>query len=352
MTTICLQNSIAIVESNGLKKIGQHLSRVLPKGHGLIITDSNVGPIYANSASKILKLWGFSNSIITIPAGEKSKGWSTFTKVAETVADSDKPFTFIAGLGGGVVGDFSGFLASIYRRGVPHVQLPTSLMAQVDSSIGGKNGLNAIAAKNIYGTVCQPILTLTDPLTLQTLGEREFYSGFGEIIKQAILSQPKQLGILASLAPNIRDQDMEQIIARNIRIKMKCVQDDLLGTKGLRDKLNFGHTVGHAIEQVAGYGTYLHGEAISMGIVAALKASEQEGLPSSFTEEVIKLLELYKLPTSIPKNLSASRLINAITKDKKFQNNIRFVLLKEPGKAYISETVTYQGIATAIEQTR
>jgi len=349
---IKLPHGLAIVEQNGINKLGTHLQSIIPKGQGLIITDSNVGPLYAQKVHRTLKASGFNTSTSTIPAGEKSKGFETFTKVAETVASLSTPITFVVGLGGGVVGDFSGFLAAIYRRGVPHVQIPTSLMAQVDSSVGGKNGLNAIAAKNMFGTILQPVLTLVDTQTLHTLGDREFYSGFGEIIKHMAISSPATLVKLSKIAKTAISQNLETLIAQNIRIKKHFVQNDILGNKGIRDQLNFGHTVGHAIEQVAGYGTYLHGEAISMGMVVALSISNQYGLPTEASAKVISLLEAYQLPTTIPANLVTTDLLEVLKQDKKFQGTIRFVLLKTLGKPYISNTVTYKAIAKAIDKCR
>ena len=182
---------------------------------------------------------------------------------------------FVAALGGGVVGDLAGFVASIYYRGIPHVQIPTTVVAQVDSAIGGKTGVNARDGKNLIGSFHQPALVIADPETLSTLPKREFNEGIAEIIKHAVI---RDAAMLVDLHKPVTS-DLPPLIARNQEIKSAIVVEDEFEKLGVRALLNFGHTIGHAIENAAGYGRYLHGEAVSLGIAAALRLSVDTGWP-------------------------------------------------------------------------
>jgi len=248
-------------------------------------------------------------------------------------------------LGGGVVGDLAGFVAAIYHRGLPCVQIPTTIVAQVDSSVGGKTGVNATGGKNLIGAFHQPRLVIADTGTLSTLPAREFNEGFAEVIKHAAIRDFDMLD-----APD----DLPALIARNVAIKAAIVAEDEFETKGVRALLNFGHTIGHGIENAAGYGRYLHGEAISLGLVAACRLSvEKAGLDPAARDRIFSALARHRLPVSLPPDIATEAILSAMRKDKKFHGgSVRFVLLKRPGEAFVSGDVTEADIARQIEALR
>ena len=313
-----------------------------------MVTDSNVGPLYAQAVARSLQGAGFTPIVITIPAGEGSKSLA----IAETICDEmitaglDRG-GFVAALGGGVIGDLAGFVASIYYRGIPHVQIPTTVVAQVDSAIGGKTGVNARGGKNLIGSFHQPALVIADPAVLSTLPKREFNEGIAEVIKHAVIRDAKMLDDLTRVAAS----DLPSLIARNQQIKARIVSEDEFEKLGLRALLNFGHTIGHAIENAAGYGRFLHGEAVSLGIAAALDLSvDRAGLPIDQAEIVLKSLSAFDLPVKMPHDIPTQSLMKALGKDKKFEAGaIRFVLTKSLGSAFVSKEVTEGDVRRAIE---
>ena len=219
--------------------------------------------------------------LITIPAGEKSKTLKQAGAICDQMiaAGLDRQ-SFVVGLGGGMIGDISGFVAAIYHRGIPHVQIPTTLLAMVDSSIGGKTGVDTRAGKNLIGVFHQPSLVIDDLDVLKTLPRREFNQGFAEIIKHAIIADPKMFRMLQSWKAGAAPA-LQRLIKRNIQIKSRIVAKDERDRTGERALLNFGHTVGHAIERAGNYRKFLHGEAVSLGIVAACAISmKRAGLPA------------------------------------------------------------------------
>jgi 3-dehydroquinate synthase len=289
--------------------------------------------------------------VITIPAGEKSKTLKQAGAICEQMiaAGLDRQ-SFVIGLGGGVIGDISGFVAAIYHRGIPHVQVPTTLLAMVDSSIGGKTGVNTAEGKNLIGAVHQPSLVIDDLDVLKTLPCREFNQGFAEIIKHGIIADAKMFGMLqdwkAREAPALK-----QLVLRNIKIKSKIIASDEYDRTGKRALLNFGHTVGHAIERAGNYRKFLHGEALSLGIVAACAvSSKRAGLPPSQRDAVVDLLQRFELPTCLPKNFPRNKIVSALKFDKKFEGGkIRFVVTPKIGAARVSRDVTMEDIREAID---
>jgi 3-dehydroquinate synthetase len=225
-------------------------------------------------------------------------------------------------------------VAAIYHRGIPHVQIPTTLLAMVDSSIGGKTGVDTRAGKNLIGAFHQPSLVIDDVDLLKTLPRRQFNQGFAEIIKHAIIADRKMFRTLQSLKAGSTPA-LQQLIKRNIQIKSRIVAKDERDRTGQRALLNFGHTVGHAIEQAAGYKKLLHGEAISLGMVAACEISMRKaGLPESQRTEIIAMLELYRLPTRLPGNVPREQIRYALAFDKKFAcGEARFVVTPAIGSA-------------------
>lgn len=331
-------------------------AKALPKRGSkcAIITDSNVAPLYSSSAETALRDAGFSPITITVPAGEASKSMEVVTDVSRQMirAGLDRS-AFIIALGGGVVGDLAGFVASIYFRGIPFIQVPTTIVSQVDSSVGGKTGVNAPEGKNLIGAFHQPATVLADTETLTTLPQREYAEGYGEVIKHAAIRDGAMLDHLPS-PTEIDPIALTPLIARNVAIKARVVEEDERETAGVRALLNFGHTIGHGIEAAGGYGRFLHGEAISLGLHAALALSiDHAGLSASDAQAVASQLDHFGLPATLPPDISTASILDALKTDKKFAAGaIRFVLLRTLGDAYVSDAITLDHIETAIEALR
>src|SRR5437870_9075628 len=241
-----------------------------------------------------------------------------------------------------MVGDISGFVAAIYERGIPHVQIPTTLLAMVDSSIGGKTGVNASAGKNLIGAFHHPSLVIDDVDLLKTLPRREFNQGFAEIIKHAIIADAEMFTALR----HVDLSNLAPLVRRNIEIKSRIVAKDELDQTGERALLNFGHTVGHAIERAGDYREFLHGEAVSLGIVAACAISiKKAGLPRDQRDAVVDLLRIFELPTQLPRDFPREKIFEALPYDKKFESgNIWFVVTPRIGSAHLSSDVTMEDI--------
>lgn len=341
-----------VIVGNGiLARTGEFILPVLKPRKCAIVTDENVGPLYAGIVEQSLANAGFTPTRIVVPAGEKSKSLGVVEEVADQMiaAGLDRS-SMVAGLGGGVVGDLSGFVAAVFFRGIPHVQIPTTVIAQVDSSVGGKTGVNSRLGKNLIGSFHQPSLVIVDPATLRSLPKREFNEGFAEIIKHAaIRSAP-----LLDETLHFQDNDLSSLIAQNIKIKARIVSEDEFETKDLRALLNFGHTIGHAIENCAGYGRYLHGEAISIGLAGAVALSKKKAsLSEAEGDRILDALRAFDLPVTIPNDLPTDRIMEALGRDKKFVNGaIRFVVVPMLGKAVVSQTINRDDIREAIEGLR
>lgn len=328
-----------LLDSVGAQAAARH-SRL---GKVAVVTDANVAALYADRVLTSLSDAGFEPRLIVVPAGEESKCLAGVEMICDAmIAGGLDRSSLLVALGGGVVGDLAGFAAAVYYRGIPFLQIPTTVVAQVDSSVGGKTGVNATGGKNLIGAFHQPTLVLADPLTLQTLPDREFNEGVAEIIKHAAIRDPDMLDILD---PACRS-GLVPLIARNVGIKATIVAADERETTGERALLNFGHTIGHAVENVAGYGRLLHGEAISIGLHAALLLSQKfTGLAESEAARVLDALRAFHLPVELPADISTDAVIDAMMKDKKFAaGKIRFVLLSALGSAHLSEVVTLEAI--------
>jgi 3-dehydroquinate synthase len=324
-------------------------ARELALGSGCaIISDANVSPLYGGPAMESLRAAGFRPVAITAPAGEKSKSLEQAEWICERMigAGLDRKGWLLA-LGGGVVGDLAGFAAAIYYRGIPYIQAPTTIVAQVDSAVGGKTGVNARNGKNLIGAFHQPRLVLADVDTLATLPEREFNEGFAEVIKHGAIRDRSLLDAVAALDR----ADLAPIIRRNVEIKARIVAADEHETTGERALLNFGHTIGHGIEAAAGYGRLLHGEAISLGLVAACRISvARAGLDPAEARRLTALLEQFHLPVRLPEGIAKDAILAALKADKKFEEGaIRFVLCPRLGEAFVSKDVTLGDIAEAVE---
>ena len=314
-----------------------------------VITDQNVGKLHSAAVLESLRAAGFELTLLTVAAGEKSKSMAAAENLIDGMlaAGLDRG-SFVVALGGGVIGDLAGFVAAIYQRGIPFVQIPTTIVAQVDSSIGGKTGVNAKAGKNLIGAFHQPCLVLADTDTLATLPDREYREGFAEVIKHAAIRDAEMLDAIDASA---RRESLAPLVARNIGIKAAIVAEDEKERSDKRALLNFGHTVGHAIENVAGYGELLHGEAISIGLAAALVISQKKsGLSAQDADRIRTKLSSFGLPLTLPKHLGTDALLSAAAKDKKFSGGkIRFVVVPRLGEAVVADNVTEADLREAID---
>ncbi len=342
----------ALVGTNLLDQFGKYARKYLAREGSAIISDSNVAPLFAERVTKSLRSAGFRSTLITIPAGEKSKTLEQAGAICDQmIAVGLDRQSFLVGLGGGVIGDISGFVAAIYHRGIPHVQIPTTLLAMVDSSIGGKTGVDTRDGKNLIGVFHHPSLVIDDLDVLKTLPRREFNQGFAEIIKHAIIADTRMFRILQSWKAGAAPA-LQRLIKRNIKIKSKIVAKDERDQTGERAVLNFGHTVGHAIERAGNYRKFLHGEAVSLGIVAACAISmKKAGLPADQHNAIVSLLQRYELPTRLPPTFPREKIFDALKFDKKFEDGkIRFVVTPRIGLARVTSAVTLDDIREAVSQ--
>ncbi len=320
-----------------LPQLGKKCAELKLGNRCAVISDKNVAPLYAKAALTSLEKAGFQPVLITVPAGETAKRIKTVEYCyGQLTKHRLERKSFIVAFGGGVVGDLAGFVAATYLRGVPFVQVPTTLLAQVDSSVGGKVGVNLKAGKNLVGAFYQPKVVLCDLDTLKTLPEREFRAGLAEVIKYGIIYDAPLFKRLERDLESILKRDakvLTQVIGRCCEIKADVVGQDETET-GLRAILNFGHTIGHAIENSSGYGKYLHGEAISIGQVAAARLSQElTGLSKGEVQRIAKLFERAGLPTRIKLSVTQKqRLLDAMKLDKKVSaGEIKFVLAEKIG---------------------
>ncbi len=312
----------------------------LAPGRAALVTDSNVARHYARRASDSLTGAGFAPEVIEIAAGEASKSLATLADLYDrmTAAEIDRAGAVFA-LGGGVVGDLAGYAAATYLRGIAVVQVPTTVVAQVDSALGGKTGVNHPRAKNLIGAFHQPRAIVADVATLATLPEREYREGFAEVIKYGAIMDAAMvsdlehdLALIAARDPAI----LEAVVARSLRHKAAIVAADERET-GMRKILNFGHTLGHALEASAGYGRYLHGEAVAIGMAAAAALSEKHGgLGADEAARLVRLLARAGLPTAMPPDARHDAgFESALRLDKKrADGEIEFVLLDRLGHAF------------------
>jgi 3-dehydroquinate synthase len=306
---------------------------------GLIVTNTTIAPLYAAVLERAIAARHDAVHVVVLPDGEAHKNWQTLNLIYDALLQHgcDRK-TVLYALGGGVVGDMTGFAAASYMRGVPFVQVPTTLLAQVDSSVGGKTGINHPLGKNMIGAFYQPRLVVCDLDTLQTLPAREFSAGLAEVIKYGPIADPDLLDwIEANMNRLVRRETaaLAHAVRRSCEIKAWVVGQDERES-GLRAILNFGHTFGHAIEAGLGYGEWLHGEAVGCGMVMAMQLSRRLGLvDGAWVERVTAVLRQAGLPTVGP-SLGADRYLELMRVDKKAEaGQIRFVVIDRPGSASV-----------------
>lgn len=353
ITVDLAERSYDVIVGHGVLGRAGEVARSLPSTRGrkaALVTDSTVGPLHAATVIASLEGAGYQVATIVVPAGESSKSMEQVTHVCRELhrAGLDRG-SFVVALGGGVIGDLAGFCAAIFNRGVPFIQIPTTIVSLVDSSVGGKTGVNLPEGKNLLGAFHQPAAVLADMDTLSTLPLRAYREGFAEVIKHAAIRDRDMLDEIGAFRDG--PAGIAPLILRNVGIKAAIVKEDERETTGTRALLNFGHTIGHGIESAA-EGAFLHGEAISLGIKAALALSvAKAGLDEADAERVIDLLRQFELPLFLDARLSAERILEKLGRDKKFVDGaIRFVLLRSLGDAFVSSEVTREEIAREVHR--
>lgn len=347
-----------IISENILNKSGKILKSLKLGNSIFIITDNIVGKLYGGKVIKSLKNAGFNDiGKIEIKTGEKSKSFNTYIKILNKIYDFDKnqqKKVVIVTLGGGVVGDLGGFVAGTYRRGVNYIQIPTTLLGQVDCGLGGKTAFNFKEAKNLIGAFWQPKLVYMDIHTLKTLNLRELKCGLAEVIKYGVIKDSKLFKYLEKNIEKILNYNivcLKHIISTCVRIKAKITSLDERDEKGIRIILNFGHTIGHAIESATNYKAYKHGEAIAIGMITAGGIAKKLKLFSDSGFKRLKdLIKRVGLPTKI-KNCSLKNIINSMRRDKKFVSGVnRFVLPVKIGQVKVISNIKESIIKTAIKE--
>jgi shikimate kinase/3-dehydroquinate synthase len=309
-----------------------------------LVVDSNVHDLYSPMVTAGLRQAGFAPEVYVVPAGEASKSQQQLSALYDWLVEwrAERGEALIA-FGGGVVGDLAGYVAATYLRGIPLIQVPTSLLAQVDASIGGKTGINHPMGKNLIGAFYQPRLVLADPATLLTLPARERTEGWAEVVKYGIILDAELVALLEAHAGTLRDflhppvTLLCHIVARSIDLKAAVIEEDER-EQGRRAMLNYGHTLAHALENVAGYGTWLHGEAVSLGMVAAALIAQRAGLFSAAeAARQNRLLEALGLPIAYRGQVSAQDILAAIQLDKKVTGKkVRWIMPRHIGEVIVT----------------
>jgi len=317
--------------------------------HAVLVTDTNVDELYADGVADQFSEAGMDVHLLTVDAGEASKSPEMAIELWESMlAEGTDRQSAVVAVGGGVVGDLAGFVAATFARGLPFFQVPTTLLAQVDSSVGGKVGINLPEAKNIVGAFWQPIGVLIDVDVLSTLSDREFAAGMAEVIKYGVILDEKFFQYLEEHQSAIAARDADvlvQVIARSCQLKADVVEADERELSGERAKLNYGHTFGHAFEAATHYGSLLHGEAIAMGMVCASRLAEGMGrIDAECTERQIALFRHFGLPTD-PPAIDPEESFRLMWHDKKVANGqIRFVLPTRLGEVELVDQVPSEAV--------
>ena len=315
------------------------LTQHIPGNSALIVTNETVAPLYLDKVEAALD--GFKYETLVLPDGEEYKNLQTLNTIYDCLLNKkfDRNTTLIA-LGGGVIGDITGYAAASYQRGVHFIQIPTTLLAQVDSSVGGKTGVNHPLGKNMIGAFYQPKIVIADTNTLNTLEDRQLSSGMAEVIKYGLIRDTEFLEWQEDYIDHLLERDPDALayaIERSCRNKAEIVAADER-ENGQRALLNLGHTFGHAIETGMGYGNWLHGEAVASGMVMAARLSEKMGMINQHdVDRVIDILERAHLPIRAPDKMSADRFIELMSMDKKVIDGVlKLVLLKSIGHGIVT----------------
>lgn len=327
------------IERGILKEAGPMMKALGLKGSAAIVTNPTVAALYGDTVVRSLEAAGFKPSVITVPDGEEYKSLEEAGRVFDSLIEGRFERTSpIVALGGGVIGDLAGFVAATYLRGVPFIQVPTTLLSQVDSSVGGKTAVNHPRGKNLIGAFYQPRAVFIDPDVLKTLDAREVRAGLAEVIKYGVIWDSSFFSFLEENAGRLLEPGEEIIkaIEKSCAIKAEVVGKDER-EEGLRAILNFGHTFGHAIEALSGYGTFRHGEAVAIGMAMAAALSAKLGGCAECAPRITALLKRLGMPSD-PPSISALPFLEAMKLDKKVSSGrIRFVLASKMGEVFLRE---------------
>ncbi|MEM8864829.1 MAG: 3-dehydroquinate synthase [Planctomycetota bacterium] len=344
---------IEIGEGN-LAGIASFIEARRDTSHVVVITDSNVDPLHGDRAADLVNEASIEAHVLVVDAGEASKAPEVAQDLWETMLEEgvDRSSTVLA-VGGGVVGDLAGFVAATYARGLAFFQAPTTLLAQVDSSVGGKVGVNLPGGKNMVGAFWQPQGVLIDVQVLTTLPDRDYRSGLAEVVKYGVILDADFFAYLEQHTDEINARDpavLKHIIARSCRLKADVVEADEREESGRRAILNYGHTFCHAIEAATGYSSVLHGEGVAMGMLCASRLAQSLGMiDSAATERQQALLEKLGLPVTVPADLDSEQLYELMWRDKKVQaGQIRFILPKRIGEVDLVGNVSSEAVLAAI----
>ncbi len=341
-----------------LGELGPRLAERVKSRRAMLVTDENVGPLYARTAMESLRKAGFDSSTFVVPAGDATKSLEWVSRIYDALADAriDRTSPVVA-LGGGVVGDLTGFVAATWLRGVPFVQCATTIEADVDASVGGKTAVNHASGKNMIGAFYQPLFVFIDTATLRTLSERDFKAGLAESIKHAVIRDAEFFAWHEQNAANVLAYDTDALgalVEHNVRIKADIVSQDERETTGLRALLNFGHTVGHAIESLmARQGDpWRHGEAVAVGMVAAAEMSTVAGrLDRASAERIISLIARMGLPVTASLAGQRDKVVSLMQSDKKVAaGNLRFVLADRIGWATLYDDIRPEWIEAGLNR--
>jgi 3-dehydroquinate synthase len=342
-----------VVTHDSLPKIGAFARQRMMGKAALIVTDENA-KIHAGQIQQSLDENGFRTSLTVRPSGEGQKSLEAAAQLYDALLDlpADRR-TLVIAVGGGVIGDLAGFVAATFARGIPLLMVPTTLLAMVDSSVGGKVGVNHPRAKNMIGAFHQPIGVFIDTATLNTLPEREFRSGLAEVVKYGVILDAELFHFLEQAKEPILQREpaaIQRIVLRSCELKAQIVERDEREETDVRAKLNYGHTFAHAFETAGGYASWLHGEAVAAGMVCASRLAEQRGLiPRETTEQQIGLLQAFALPTA-PKQWPVQDLLATMRKDKKaLDGRMRFVLPTRLGAASLIDDVPESDVRAVLE---
>lgn len=322
-----------------LREVGPICHQLGLGRRALVVTNETLTGRFGSAVRESLAASGFVSEIVAVPDGESEKSWARAGWLLDACVDAglDRG-SFVVALGGGVVGDLAGFVASVYMRGIPFVQVPTTLLAQVDASVGGKVAVNHPRGKNLLGSFHQPAAVIADIATLRTLPQRELRAGLAEVVKHGLIRDPHLYAYVAENPARFAEHDaraLERVVVESCRIKADVVQRDER-EHGERAILNFGHTVGHAVEAAAGYGQLIHGEAVAVGMVAeTILSLRLGGVQKSDVAALIALLRALGLPTRPPAGV-ATRALDYLSQDKKVRDGkLRFALLARVGEAEV-----------------
>jgi 3-dehydroquinate synthase len=343
------------ITTGDLSGIGVFVRAAIPKSVSALVVTDNHTRQHGHTVEVSLNSIGFRTGSVVIPAGEESKCSGELARLYDTLYDhaADRS-TVVVAVGGGVVGDLAGFAAASYNRGLPLIMVPTSLLAMVDSSVGGKTGINHPRGKNLIGAFHQPAGVWIDTAFLETLPEREFLSGLAEVVKYGVILDQEFFGWLEKNAAAVKAREsgaISHVVSRSCRLKADVVEKDEREETGLRAVLNYGHTFAHAFETVGGYGAWLHGEAVAAGMVCASKLAEKLGMINAeLTRRQSRLLEAFSLPIAPKPGWATDELITVMRRDKKAASGkLRFILPTRLGEVKLVGDISEELVRDVLE---